>query len=78
MLSVNGEVKLDHTKDYSPADINSLRVLMLQMMRETPETLKSGVGNWSAEAISFVEAISWASPYELSDVGFAIYAFNSC
>jgi hypothetical protein len=48
------------------------------MMREAPETLKSGVGNWSAEAISFVEAISWASPYDFSDVSFAIYASNTC
>ncbi|KFY30952.1 hypothetical protein V493_01526 [Pseudogymnoascus sp. VKM F-4281 (FW-2241)] len=78
MLSVNGEVKIDHTKDYSPSDINSLRFLVLQMMRETPETLNSGVGKWSAEAISFVEAISWASPYELSDVSFTIDAFSSC
>lgn len=44
----------------------------------TTSTLNSGVENCSAEAISFVEAIPWASPYELSDVSFAIYASNSC
>lgn len=48
------------------------------MMRKTVETLNSRVGDWSAEAISFVEAISWASPYELSNVSFAIYSSNSC
>ena len=58
--------------------MDSLKILMLHMMRETVETLNSGVGNWSAEAISFVEAISWASVYELSDVSFAIYASKSC
>ena len=65
-------------KDHSSADMDSLRVFVLQLMRETVETLNSGVGKWSAEAISFVEAIPWAAPYELSDVSFAIYASNSC
>ncbi len=58
--------------------MDSLRVLVLQLMRETVETLNSGVGKWLAEAISFVEAIPLASPYELSDVSFAIYASNPC
>ncbi len=51
---------------------------MLEMMRETVETLNSREGGWSAEAISFVEAISCACPFELSDVSFAIYGSNSC
>ncbi|OBT59289.1 hypothetical protein VE04_00393 [Pseudogymnoascus sp. 24MN13] len=67
LLSMNGEVKLDHTKDRTSTGMNSLRVLMLEMMRETVETLNSREGGWSAEAISFVEAISCASPFELSD-----------
>jgi hypothetical protein len=66
------------SNDHTSTGMNSLRVLMLEMMRETVETLNSREGGWSAEAISFVEAISWASPYELSDVSFAIYASNSC
>ncbi|KFY03263.1 hypothetical protein V490_00236 [Pseudogymnoascus sp. VKM F-3557] len=79
-VSINGEVKLDQTsspKDHSSADMDSLKSLVLQLMRETVETLNSGVGKWSAEAISFVEAIPYAAPYELSDVSFAIYARQS-
>ncbi|KFY42373.1 hypothetical protein V494_02448 [Pseudogymnoascus sp. VKM F-4513 (FW-928)] len=67
LLSINGEVKLGQSNDHTSTGMNSLRVLMLEMMRETVETLNSREGGWSAEAISFVEAISWASPYELSD-----------
>ncbi|KFY28302.1 hypothetical protein V491_00536 [Pseudogymnoascus sp. VKM F-3775] len=67
MFSINGEVKLVQSVDDTSTSMNSLRVLILEMMRETVETLNSGVGGWSPEAISFVEAISWASPYELSD-----------
>ena len=29
--------------------------------------------NWSAEVMSFMEATSWASPYELSDVSFILF-----
>ncbi|KFY45789.1 hypothetical protein V495_02812 [Pseudogymnoascus sp. VKM F-4514 (FW-929)] len=60
-------VLLSQSNDHTSTGMNSLRVLMLEMMRETVETLNSREGGWSAEAISFVEAISWASPYELSD-----------
>ncbi|KFY40851.1 hypothetical protein V494_03293 [Pseudogymnoascus sp. VKM F-4513 (FW-928)] len=80
-VSINGEVKLDQTsspKDHSSADMDSLKSLVLQLMRETVETLNSGVGKWSAEAISFVEAIPYAAPYELSDVSLAIYASSPC
>ncbi|KFY64959.1 hypothetical protein V497_01542 [Pseudogymnoascus sp. VKM F-4516 (FW-969)] len=69
---------ISQPNDRTSTGINSLRALMLEMMRETAETLNSREGGWSAEAVSFVEAISWASPYELSDVSFAIYASNSC
>ena len=42
---------------------------MLQLMRETKETLaQTGPERWSAEAINFVEATSSASHSELSDV----------
>ncbi|KFY64594.1 hypothetical protein V496_03167 [Pseudogymnoascus sp. VKM F-4515 (FW-2607)] len=66
------------SNDHTSTGMDSLRVLVLQLMRETVETLNSGVGKWSAEAISFVEAIPLASPCELSDVSFAIYASNPC
>ena len=41
---------------------------MLQMMNETMESLKSTTEDWSVEALDFIDAISWASPYELADV----------
>jgi len=40
---------------------------MLQMMKETRESLDSTAADWSPEAVDFVQATSWASPDELSD-----------
>ena len=51
---------------------------MVDMMRETAEYLNSPQEKWSVEAISFLKAISWASPDELSDVRLAIYTSDYC
>ncbi|KFY32537.1 hypothetical protein V493_00088 [Pseudogymnoascus sp. VKM F-4281 (FW-2241)] len=72
LLSPNGEVKIDPTdfpdnRSYSSADMGSLRGVMVDMMRDTAEYLNSPQEKWSVEAISFLKAISWASPDELSD-----------
>jgi hypothetical protein len=40
---------------------------MLLMMCEATDT-QMPVGNWSAEIVSFLEATTWATPHELSDV----------
>jgi hypothetical protein len=51
------------------ADLNSLRAIMSQLMREDKETLKLPErGDWSAEALKFLEATCSASPDELSNV----------
>lgn len=52
--------------------MNSLDVLILHIMLERRETLKLAEGHWLDEAINFVEATSWASPYEVSDVSLAV------
>ncbi|KAI9774176.1 MAG: hypothetical protein M1839_001878 [Geoglossum umbratile] len=72
LISPKGEVKIDPTlfpedEEHTSADLNSLGTIMLQMMNETRETLKSTAVDWSAEAIDFIEATSLASPDELSD-----------
>ncbi|PVH71046.1 hypothetical protein DL98DRAFT_540368 [Cadophora sp. DSE1049] len=55
-------------KDQTSGDLNSLGAVMLQLIRETKGLLSLlDPGRWSAEAIDFVEATSWASPDELSD-----------
>ena len=41
---------------------------MLRMMNETRESLSCIEVGWSAEALDFVNAVSSASPDELSDV----------
>ena len=41
---------------------------MLQMMKETRESLDSTAVDWSAEAVDFVEATSLTSLDELPDV----------
>jgi hypothetical protein len=52
---------------------------MLQLMRETKETLaQAGPVRWSAEAINLVEATSSASYSELSDVSIDQVAVNHC
>jgi hypothetical protein len=72
----------DHTlfpdnDEHTSADLNSLGIIMLQMMDETRETLKSTTVDWSAEAVNFVEATSFATPDELSDVSFPNLQFGS-
>jgi hypothetical protein len=57
-------------REHTSADLNSLGTIMLEMMDETRETLKSTAVDWSAEAVNFVEATSSATPDELSDVSF--------
>jgi len=53
---------------HTSADLNSLGAIMLEMMKETRESLDSTAVDWSAEAVDFVEATSSASPDEPSDV----------
>lgn len=56
-------------KDQTSACLNSLGAVMLQLMGEVEGLLSlSDPGRWSAGAVNFVEATSWASPDELSDV----------
>jgi hypothetical protein len=51
------------------ADPDTLGILILQLMRESKETLaRTGTEHWLAEAINFVEATSLASPHKLSNV----------
>jgi hypothetical protein len=57
-------------REYTSADLNSLGIIILEIMDETRETLKSTVGDWSIEAVNFVEATSSLIPDELSDVSF--------
>ena len=66
---------LDHTlfldnDEHTSADLNSLGTIILQMMDETKESLDSTVVDWSAEVVNFLEATSFATPDELSDVSF--------
>lgn len=73
---------LDHTlfpdnDEHTSADLNALGTIMLQMMDETRETLKSPAGSWSAEAVNFVEATSFATPDELMDVSLPNLQFGS-
>lgn len=64
---------LDHTlfpdnNEHTSANLESLGTIMLQMMNETKVSLESTVAGWSAEAVHFLEATSFASPAELSAV----------
>jgi hypothetical protein len=64
-------------REHTSADLNSLGTIMLEMMDETRETLKSTAVDWSAEAVNFVEATSSATPDELSDMSFPNLQFRS-
>lgn len=64
-------------REHTSAGLNSLGTIMLEMMDETRETLKSTAVDWSAEAVHFIEATSSATPDELSDVSFASLQFRS-
>ena len=56
-------------KDQISECSKSLGDVMLQLMGETQGSLSLlDPGRWSAKAVDFVEATSWASPDELSDV----------
>jgi hypothetical protein len=73
---------LDHTlfldnDKHTSADLNALGIIMLQMMDETRKTLKSTAMLWSAKAVNFVEATSFAKPDELSDISFPNLQFGS-
>jgi hypothetical protein len=51
------------------ADVSFLGTLMLALMKEKQETIKtSALRDWSAEAVDFVDATSRASLDKLSDV----------
>jgi hypothetical protein len=53
----------------SLAHVSSLGTLMLTLIREEQETIETAtLRYWSAKAVDFVEATSWASLDELSDV----------
>lgn len=72
-MSPNGEIKIDQIafpreNDLTSAEMSCLRVLMLRLMREDAERVEWSDKKWSAEAMDFVRSLSWASPYELSDV----------
>jgi hypothetical protein len=56
-------------KDQISECSKSLGAVMLQLMGEITGSLSlSDPGRWSAEAVDFIEATSWASPDELSEV----------
>jgi hypothetical protein len=57
-------------REHTSADLNSLGTIILEMMDETRESLKSTAVDWSAEAVNFVEATSSSTPDELSEVSF--------
>jgi hypothetical protein len=57
-------------REHTSADLNSLGTIILEMIDETRETLKSTAVDWSAEAVNFVEATSSIILDELSDVSF--------
>ena len=59
------------------ADLNALGTIMLQILHITRETLKSPAVSWSAEAVNFVEATSFATLDELMDVSFPNLQFGS-
>jgi hypothetical protein len=59
-----------YNREHTSADLNSLGTIMLEIMDETRETLKSTAVDWSAEAVNFVEATSSVTLDELSDVSF--------
>jgi hypothetical protein len=64
-------------KDQTSGCLDSLGAVMLQLMGELKGSLSlSDPGRWSAEAVDFVEATSWASPDELSDVSAGSLAAN--
>ena len=72
----------DHTlfpdnDEHTSANLNSLGTIILEMMDETRESLHSTPANWSAEVVNFVEATSFATPDELSDVSFPNLQFGS-
>jgi hypothetical protein len=50
--------------------LNSLGTIILEIIDKIRETLKSIVGDWSIEAVNFVEATSFLIPDELSDISF--------
>ncbi|KAH8790821.1 hypothetical protein F5882DRAFT_490771 [Hyaloscypha sp. PMI_1271] len=66
-LSQKGDVKIDHTflleeGEKTSADPDTLGTLMLQLMRESKETLaRTGAERWSAEAINFHIFIAYSS-----------------
>jgi len=64
-------------REHTSADLNSLGTIMLQMMDETRESLKSTAVDWSAEAVNFIEATSFVTPDELLDVSFPNLQFES-
>ncbi|KAF4636054.1 hypothetical protein G7Y89_g2029 [Cudoniella acicularis] len=75
LVSLKGEVKIDPTifpdeREHASADLNSLGTIMLQMIDETRETLKSTAVDWSAEAANFVEVTSFATLDGFSDESF--------
>src|SRR3981081_2682041 len=56
-------------KERTSASLHSLRTLMLDLMGEAKDALTStALKRWSAEAIDFLEAMSFSSQDELSDV----------
>jgi hypothetical protein len=54
-MSLNPTIFPDNKK-HTSADLNSLGTIMLEIMDETRETLKSIVVDWSAKAVNFVKA----------------------
>jgi hypothetical protein len=63
-------------RQYISADLNSLGTIMLQIIDETRETLKSTAVDWSAEAVNFIETTFSATLDELSDVSFPNLQFG--
>jgi hypothetical protein len=63
-------------REHTSADLNSLGIIILEIMDEMRETLKSTAVDWSAEAVNFIEATSSIIPEELSDVRFPNLQFR--
>jgi hypothetical protein len=57
-------------KEYTLADLNSLGIIILEIINEIRETLESTAVDWSAEAVNFIKATSFIILDELLDVSF--------
>jgi hypothetical protein len=68
-MCLNPTIFLDN-REHTLVDLNSLGIIMLEMLDETRESLKSIAVDWSAKVVNFVEATSSTILDKLLDVSF--------